>query len=71
MKKVRVPAKVALDIAHSFQQDGREHFLDLLPALKRVEVLPTVGMDDLYDAFEPLIAATVRTPHKVIVVIME
>jgi len=64
VKIVQVPAEVALNVAHSFQQDGREPILDLLPALERVEVRSVVGEDDLYvsicDAFEPLIAARQR-----------
>ncbi|KAI9451809.1 hypothetical protein BJY52DRAFT_1226433 [Lactarius psammicola] len=60
VKMIRVPAKVGLDTAHFFQQDGQEHFLDLLPGLKRVEVPSAVGRDDLYaficDAFKPLVA---------------
>ncbi|KAH9079644.1 hypothetical protein EDB83DRAFT_1296462 [Lactarius deliciosus] len=63
VKMVRVPAKAALDVAHSFQQGG-EPVLDLLPALERVKVLSTVGRDNVYvsgcDAFEPLIAARQR-----------
>ncbi len=69
VKVVRVPAKVALDIAHTFQQDGREPVLGLLPALKQVEVFSVVGKDDLYesvcDAFKPLIAARQRVGRPV------
>ncbi len=61
MKKVQVPAQVAIDVAHSFQQDCQEPVLGLLPALERVDVRSVVGRDALYasvrDAFEPLIAA--------------
>ncbi|KAI9446104.1 hypothetical protein H4582DRAFT_1903493 [Lactarius indigo] len=64
VKTVRIPARVALDVAHSFMQDNREPVLDLLPALERVEVFSVVGMDHLFkpicDAFEPLIVARRR-----------
>ncbi|KAH9035515.1 hypothetical protein EDB85DRAFT_2143680 [Lactarius pseudohatsudake] len=61
VKTVRISAKVALDVAHSFLSDGREPALDFLPVLERVEVFSVVGMDHLHkpicDAFEPLIVA--------------
>ncbi|KAH9002422.1 hypothetical protein EDB86DRAFT_306127 [Lactarius hatsudake] len=58
VKMVRVSAKLALDVAHSFQQDGGEPIPNLLPTLERVEVLSAAGRDDLIcDAFEPLITA--------------
>ncbi|KAH9173611.1 hypothetical protein EDB89DRAFT_2228732 [Lactarius sanguifluus] len=38
VKKVQVPAQVACDVAHSFQQGGQVPVLDLLPALELVEV---------------------------------
>ncbi len=64
VKVVHVPAEVALNVAHSFQQGGGEPVLDLLPTLEQIEVLSAVGRDDLYvsacDAFEPLIAARQR-----------
>ncbi|KAI9454983.1 hypothetical protein BJY52DRAFT_691034 [Lactarius psammicola] len=64
VKVVQIPAKVAPDVARSFQEDGRERVLDLLPALERVEVFSVVGKDDLYesvcDAFKPLIASWQR-----------
>ena len=64
MKVIQVPAAVALDFTHSFQQDGREPALDLLTALRRVEVRSMMGEDDQYvsicGAFEPLIASGKR-----------
>ncbi|KAI9446107.1 hypothetical protein H4582DRAFT_2093831 [Lactarius indigo] len=59
VKKVQVPAQVARDVAHSFQQGDQEPVLDLLPALELVEVFSAVGVDGLYkpicDAFSPLL----------------
>ncbi|KAH9002441.1 hypothetical protein EDB86DRAFT_309287 [Lactarius hatsudake] len=58
--QVRVSTELALDVAHSFQQDG-EPIQNFFPALERVEVLSTAGRDDLIcDAFEPLITARQR-----------
>ncbi|KAH8982440.1 hypothetical protein EDB92DRAFT_1894544 [Lactarius akahatsu] len=58
--RVRVSARLALDVAHSFQQDG-EPIPNFFPALERVEVLSVAGRDDLIcDAFEPLITARQR-----------
>ncbi len=67
VKSVQVPSEVALGVAHSFQLDGQEPALDILPALKQVKVHMTylspieLNRNDQYasirDAFEPLIAA--------------
>jgi hypothetical protein len=73
VKMVQVTSDVAVDVAHSFQPDGQEPVMDLLPALEHVKVhmthLPPIGLfppiesnsNDQYapihDAFEPLIAA--------------
>ncbi|KAH9066305.1 hypothetical protein EDB87DRAFT_1679050 [Lactarius vividus] len=69
VKTVRIPAKVALDVAHSFLPDDREPVLDFLPALERVEVFSMAGMDHLYkpirDAFEPLIIARQRVGRSI------
>jgi len=55
---VQVPSEVALDVAHSFQLDGQEPAVDLLPALEQVEVHMTHHQYvPLRDPFEPLIAA--------------
>ncbi|KAH9062272.1 hypothetical protein EDB87DRAFT_1830484 [Lactarius vividus] len=65
VKKVRVSAKLALDVAHSFQQE-EVPIPNLLPALERVEVLSVTGRDDLIcDAFEPLITARERAGRPV------
>ncbi|KAH9016052.1 hypothetical protein EDB84DRAFT_756108 [Lactarius hengduanensis] len=58
--QVQVSARLALDVAHSFQQDG-EPIPNFFPALERVEVLSVAGRDDIIcDAFEPLITARQR-----------
>ena len=66
-KFVQVPSQAVLDVAHSFQLDGRGPVLDLLPALEQVKVhltyLPPTGTNrhdqnvSICHAFEPLIAA--------------
>ncbi|KAH8995382.1 hypothetical protein EDB92DRAFT_199655 [Lactarius akahatsu] len=69
VKTVRISAKVALDVAHSFLPDDREPALDFLPALERVEVFSVAGMDHLHkpicDAFEPLIVARQRVGRSI------
>ncbi|KAH9062253.1 hypothetical protein EDB87DRAFT_1608131 [Lactarius vividus] len=66
VKVVRVSAKLALDVAHSFRQDGGEPIPNLLPALERVEVLSAAGRDNLIcDTFEPLITARQRAGRPV------
>ncbi|KAH9173328.1 hypothetical protein EDB89DRAFT_720461 [Lactarius sanguifluus] len=69
VKMIRVQNRVALDIAHSFQQDGQEAALDLLPTLERVEVRSVLGKKALSvsicDAFEPFIAARKRAGRPV------
>jgi len=70
VKVLQVPWQVALGVAHSFQQDGQEPTVDLLPALEQVNMdmtlwhaqLPRLGpnsqdREGIPDAFEPLIAA--------------
>ncbi|KAH9030125.1 hypothetical protein EDB85DRAFT_1454579 [Lactarius pseudohatsudake] len=66
VKVIRVSAKLALDVAHSFQQEGGEPIPNLLPALQRVEVLSVASRDDLIcDTFEPLITARQRAGRPV------
>ncbi|KAH9066308.1 hypothetical protein EDB87DRAFT_707795 [Lactarius vividus] len=62
VKKVQVPARVARDVAYSFQQGDQEPVLDLLPALELVEVFSMAGQGykPICDAFEPLIAMRKR-----------
>jgi hypothetical protein len=43
VKVVQVPSEVALDVAHSFQLDGQEPAMDLLPALELVRWLWHTG----------------------------
>ncbi|KAI9454980.1 hypothetical protein BJY52DRAFT_1389413 [Lactarius psammicola] len=64
VKILRISARGALEVAHSFQQDDQKPLVDLLPALERVEVLSEVDIRDVEshsirvcDAFKPLIAA--------------
>jgi hypothetical protein len=68
VKVLQIPWQAALDVAHSFQQDGQEPAVDLLPALERVNMVmtqwhpPPLGSNSqdhvaIPDAFEPLIAA--------------
>ncbi|KAF8271298.1 hypothetical protein EI94DRAFT_1720848 [Lactarius quietus] len=63
VKMIQVSFEVALDVACSFQPNGQQAALDLLPALEKVEVnirLVTDTIDQrvsIRDAFEPLIAA--------------
>jgi hypothetical protein len=74
VKTIWVPATMAISLVRSFQLDGLQPVLDLLPALERVEVSPVevssveVGKDELESAFEPLISARQRAgrPIKVI-----
>jgi hypothetical protein len=64
VKVVRVAATLALEVAHSFKQDGPEAVLGFLPFLQRVEVPLRVSDEDLRvsicDAFKPFIAARQR-----------
>jgi len=63
VKVVQVPGDLALEVAHSFQQDCREPVLGLLPALQRVEVglmVDDVSTPSIYDAFELFITARQR-----------
>ncbi|KAH9071151.1 hypothetical protein EDB83DRAFT_318376 [Lactarius deliciosus] len=62
VKRVRVLARVAPDVARSFQQGDQEPDLDLLPALEVVEVFSAVGhrYKSICSAFEPLITARKR-----------
>ena len=66
VKALQMPWQVALDVAHSFQQDGQEPAVDILPALEQVNMVmthwhpPGPNSQDhvaIPDAFEPLIAA--------------
>ncbi|KAI9467335.1 hypothetical protein BJY52DRAFT_63336 [Lactarius psammicola] len=67
VKTIQVPFEVAPGVAHSFQLDGQEPALDLLPTLQQVKVgityISPIESDriDRYvsirDAFEPLVAA--------------
>ena len=68
VKALQVPCQLALGVARSFQQDGQEPTMDLLPALEQVHMdmdmtqflppsLRQNSQDDLTNAFEPLIAA--------------
>ena len=71
VKLVNLPSQVALGVARSFQRDGQEPAMDVLPALERVDVdmkqwrYSPPGSDigssqyrvTVTDAFEPLIAA--------------
>ena len=63
VKMVRVHYKVAVSVAHSFQLDGQDPALGLLPALEQVEIycpVPESRRNGQYvairDAFKPLIA---------------
>ncbi|KAF8270920.1 hypothetical protein EI94DRAFT_1797525 [Lactarius quietus] len=59
VKMIQVPAKLALNVARSLQQDPAA--TDLLPALQRVEVLSEASpCRDISDAFGPLIEARQR-----------
>jgi len=64
VKTLQLPGEMALDIAQSFQQDDQESALDLLPALRRLEVRSLVGEGAHYatirGAFQPLVAARQR-----------
>ncbi|KAH9173613.1 hypothetical protein EDB89DRAFT_708861 [Lactarius sanguifluus] len=62
VKTVRVLARVAPDVAQSFQQGDQEPDLDLLPALEVVEVFSALGhrYKSICGAFEPLITARKR-----------
>ncbi|KAH9173329.1 hypothetical protein EDB89DRAFT_1959217 [Lactarius sanguifluus] len=64
VKVVQVPVKAALDVARSFQKDGGEPVLDLLPSLERIEVHSRVGLEyvtvSICRAFESLISARKR-----------
>ena len=62
VKMMQVPAREAQIIARSFQQDGQEPNVDLLPALEQIKVDMRRLRQDTWrvrshDAFEPLIAA--------------
>jgi len=68
LKFLLVPWQVALDVAHSFQQDGQGLDMELLPALEIINMdmttwqAPPLGPNSqdhatIPDAFEPLIAA--------------
>ena len=71
LKSIMVPWQVALDVAHSFQQDGQGLDMELLPALELINVdmrpwhpdggarLEPNSQDyaTIPDAFEPLITA--------------
>ena len=60
VKVLRVPWQMALDVAHSFQQNGQEPAMDILPDLGQINMdmtywhPPPVAISDV---FEPLIAA--------------
>ena len=71
VKVLQVPWQVALDVARSFQQNGQETDMDLLPDLEQINMgmahwhPPPRGPSskdhvDIPDAFEPLIAARKR-----------
>ena len=62
VKMMQVPAREAQIIARSFQQDGQEPNVDLLPALEQIKVdmrrlQQGPWRERSHDAFEPLIAA--------------
>jgi hypothetical protein len=70
-KMVQVPAEEALKVAHSFQQDGQQPAMDLLPALEQVKVdmrgLPQKASNAfIRDYFEPLIVAWKRVGRPII-----
>ena len=76
VKVLQVPWKVALDVAHSFQQDGQEPTMDLLPALEQVQVdmdltLPRLLRPSIVyhvlipEAFGPLLAAREKVGHPI------
>ncbi|KAN0128564.1 hypothetical protein V8E53_013609 [Lactarius tabidus] len=65
----RVPSEEALNIARSFQQDGQESAMDILPALEQVKVdmSPYAWREYNRDAFERFIAARQRVGRPIIV----
>jgi hypothetical protein len=74
VKLLQVPWQVALDVAHSFQQDYQEPAMDLLPVLEQVIMdmthpppleLNTQYHETIPDAFEPLIAARKKGGHSI------
>ena len=60
VKVLRVPWQMALDVAHSFQQNGQEPAMDILPDLGQINMDMTYWHPPhvaISDVFEPLIAA--------------
>ena len=78
LKFLSVPWQVALDVAHSFQQDGQGLYMELLPDLDIIYMdmkqwypgRPPPGSNSqdhaiIPDAFEPLIAARTKAGHPI------
>jgi hypothetical protein len=70
LKMVQVPAREVLAVARSFQQDGQEPAVDLLPALEQIKVdvgrRPQKWKVSSRDAFKPLIAARKRAERLIV-----
>jgi len=81
VKVLQVPLQVALGVARSFQQDGQEPTMDLLPALEQVNIdmdmtqflPPPLGQnsqDHVTNAFKPLIVARKKVGRPVMLSFM-
>jgi hypothetical protein len=81
VKVLQVPWQLALGVAHSFQQDGQEPTMDLLPALEQVNMdmdmtqflppsLRRNSQDQVTNAFKSLIAARKKVGRSIMLSFM-